>query len=112
MPRVADPEVRRWWTELVEQFESCHDTVAEFCAKHEVSVSAFYSWRRKLAGGDQGRLIPVCVDGQSQATSESPHVLFRFDDACEVHVPVDQTELVVDAIVALAGRKRSTERDQ
>ena len=93
MARVADPEVRRWWTELIERFEGCRETVAEFCARHEVSVSAFYSWRRRLAGDEQGRLIPVCVDGQSQAFSESQHVLFRFEDACEVRVPVDQNRV-------------------
>ena len=49
MARSADPELRQWWRELIDSFDSTRESVSEFCHRHEVSTAAFYGWRRKLA---------------------------------------------------------------
>lgn len=42
---------RREWFERLRRFSTLGMTVAGFCDVEGVSVSAFYLWRRKLAGG-------------------------------------------------------------
>ena len=39
---------RRDWILRMERFTRCGETVAAFCDRERVSVSAFYHWRKKL----------------------------------------------------------------
>jgi transposase-like protein len=48
MARSPDPDLRRWWRELIDSFDSERWTVAEFCQRHDVSAASFYAWRRRL----------------------------------------------------------------
>lgn len=45
---------RQRWLELVEAQRRSELSVAEFCERHELAVSTFYGWKRRLK--DEGRL--------------------------------------------------------
>ncbi len=38
------------WLRRIQRFSQSRLTVAEFCDREQVSVAAFYQWRRKLGG--------------------------------------------------------------
>lgn len=42
-------DARRKWVWRMERFSRSRMTVAAFCNQEQVSVAAFYQWRRKLA---------------------------------------------------------------
>lgn len=41
--------VRQKWMVRMRRFSRCRTTVSAFCEQEQVSVAAFYHWRRKLA---------------------------------------------------------------
>jgi hypothetical protein len=50
MRRYDLAETRQNWIWRMQRFSRCRRTVAAFCDREQVSVSAFYHWRKKLAG--------------------------------------------------------------
>lgn len=54
MERLDDAVKRREWVSRIQRFERCRSTVEEFCDQEQVSVSAFYQWRKKLAASHHG----------------------------------------------------------
>ena len=48
MARCGDDRKRAEWRERLARFSGCGLTVARFCEAEQVSVAAFYQWRRKL----------------------------------------------------------------
>ena len=95
MGRAIDGVKGREWEQRLRRYADSQLTVGEFCAKAGVSVTAFYVWRKTLAGGQprrrttaspataetalrsSGRLsrdscLPVRVAGRSVATAVVP----------------------------------------
>ena len=52
---------RQLWLRRMQRFSQSRLTVAEFCDREEVSVAAFYQWRRKL----------VTLVNQSETTAQA-----------------------------------------
>ena len=52
------------WRRRMQRFSRSRLTVAEFCDREEVSVAAFYQWRRKLVA--LGRSSAATVRAQTQ----------------------------------------------
>ena len=50
MARSVDASKRRAWSERLQRFVRCGQTVAAFCESEGISMPSFYQWRRKLAG--------------------------------------------------------------
>ena len=48
--RRSDPEKERYWRELVRRQQRSGQSVREYCRGAGVKESAFYWWRRELAG--------------------------------------------------------------
>jgi hypothetical protein len=53
MPRGSNPQKLAEWRARLRRFVRWQATVAEFCRSENVSVPAFYQWRRKLASAEQ-----------------------------------------------------------
>jgi hypothetical protein len=49
MGRSDLADVRQKWMWRMRRFSDCRLTVAAFCEREQVSVAAFYQWRKKLA---------------------------------------------------------------
>lgn len=49
MRRSDSAEVRQKWVWRMQRFSHSRMTVAAFCDREQVSVAAFYQWRKKLA---------------------------------------------------------------
>ena len=48
--RHGDPQRRSYWEEVVRRWREGGQSVRAFCRAEELRESAFYFWRRKLAG--------------------------------------------------------------
>lgn len=61
------------WRELLDEFTSGRESVAEFCARRGVATPTFYQWRRRLAGGApaEGRAPFIRVDVVQQRSRAS-----------------------------------------
>lgn len=49
--------VYRNWTEVVERFRASGRSARDFCAAEGIAPPLFYKWRRRLEGGDTGRVL-------------------------------------------------------
>ena len=62
---VSKPDV---WMRRIQRFSRSRLTVAEFCEREDVSVAAFYQWRRRLVALGQ----PPAAAAQAQARGSLP----------------------------------------
>ena len=49
MPRKKLNRTAAQWQELINTFEESGLTVTEFCRQHQLAVSVFYQWRKRLS---------------------------------------------------------------
>ena len=111
MSRSADPQLRRWWRELIDTFDSTQATVGEFCRRHEISTASFYRWRQRLARPRTAKLsqhvkggapvdsafVPVHIlNTEAVSSSQSVHV--HLPGGVSIEMPVDQKELLFDLV--------------
>lgn len=102
MPRTPDPELRRWWRQLLDSFDPQRSTVAEFCDQNEISPTSFYKWRKRFARPPEiDSLIPVEVVHATQ-TKEDYAALIRIDGITELEIKPSHAYLATDIAVALA----------
>ena len=114
MSRSPDPQLRRWWQQLIESFDPERTTIAEFCRQHRISGTSFYQWRRKLRDQPLGHPAPPQghrddVPGFLKVQLRSPEVAsdrqslasFHFPGGIRLDVPADEHDLLVAAIGAL-----------
>lgn len=65
--RCPDPATRQRWQQRLQRFRHSGLSVADFCAREQISPASFYAWRRRLRDGhvtaptDAPRLVPVGV---------------------------------------------------
>jgi len=59
MGRFDLGDARRKWVWRMQRFSRSHMTVAAFCNREQVSVAAFYQWRRKLAEHSTEQTAPT-----------------------------------------------------
>ena len=70
MPRPKDPDLERLWRQRLQRHSASGLTVPEFCARHGLSCSSFYAWKRRLAARslvprpDPPLFVPVLLDPQ------------------------------------------------
>ena len=129
MARSADPELRRWWRELIDSFDSTRESVSEFCHRHKVSTASFYGWRRKLASRasaarsgsntpkataakeSTGRsrqvvrspsFLPVHIINTEESSSRSVHV--HLPGGVSIELPVQERELLFDLVARVRGQ--------
>lgn len=112
MSHSADPQLRQWWRELIDAFDSTRETVGEFCRRHEVSTASFYRWRQKLARPrtakhslhvkddapiDSAAFVPVhIINTEAASGSQSVHV--HLSGGVSIEMPVDQKDLLFDLV--------------
>lgn len=121
MARRADPELREWWQELMDEWSASSLTVAEFCRLQEVSTASFYYWRRKLQAFQDERLdadpsgafLPVQVTNATSGESRVPRtqvettadgdgkVRVSLPSGVQVELPASDRLLVQSVITAL-----------
>jgi transposase-like protein len=128
MARTADPELRQWWRELIDSFDSTQETVGDFCRRHRVSATSFYGWRRKLAASPRRKphargessharaarrstpsspaFLPVQVVHATPINSQAVHV--HLPEGVSIEVPAEQRELLFD----LVARVRNASADR
>ena len=103
MARPADPRKASAWERRLQRFTASGTTVAEFCDREGVSISAFQYWRRRLGPQQHERNaspgVPVFqpVDLVSQRA-----VVIRFTAGGVMEIPGDRYDLVRVAISAMS----------
>ena len=103
MARPADPRKAAAWERRLQRFTASGTTVAEFCDREGVSISAFQYWRRRLGARQHERIAspetPVFqpVDLVSQRA-----VVIRFTAGGVMEIPGDRYDLIRVAISALS----------
>ena len=115
MARSPDPELRQWWRELIDSFDSDRATVAEFCRRQGVSSASFYAWRRKFAdvaagesqqpAGYSPAFLPVRVvdrNGPDVGLAEADRVQVHLPGGIRVDVPSHERELLLELVTAVA----------
>ncbi len=107
MPRRPDPELRRWWRCLLDQFDPHRQPVAQFCRDHDVAVASFYKWRKALADEPLPRLIPVQVRDDSADQRLRPSLtataaVVRIGSLAVIEIADHQAERLAEIVVALA----------
>jgi len=65
MGQAVDVQKRQVWWRRLRRFRESGLSVARFCQREQVSVPAFYQWRKKLVANSHGR------DGRSSASAGS-----------------------------------------
>lgn len=81
------------WQRRIQRFSRSRLTVAEFCDREQVSVAAFYQWRRKLVALGQSSAATAQAQGclSAQVVSGSPNgfvpVRVWQSSAIEVRLP-------------------------
>ena len=102
MPRKPDPELRRWWRELLQSYDSERLTVAEFCQEQGISTASFYQWRRKLSGDHSPAIIPVELV-ESSGRSDADHcAVVRIGGHTEIKIAAGHEGLATQIALALA----------
>ena len=106
MPRRPDPELRQWWRELLDSFDSQAEdwTVSGFCEQHGVSTASFYTWRRRLAGDLQPQadcrevsaFIPVQLAPQRPARQRTVQV--HLPGGARLELPAEERALLLEVI--------------
>jgi transposase-like protein len=69
--KPRDPRKEQHWRRLIQLWKNSGLTVRAFCARHYLTQSSFYAWRRELQQRDAA-FVPVQVetnDQQSRVTS-------------------------------------------
>ncbi|TWU07832.1 IS66 family insertion sequence element accessory protein TnpA [Stieleria varia] len=91
MTRSPDPELRRWWQQLLDAFDPDRSTVSQFCRDNRISITSFYKWRKRLQqsnrrpGNENKRLIPVrIVDHQELLSQCAARIHFSDDSQMEI----------------------------
>lgn len=102
MPRKPNPELRRWWRELIQSYDSERLTVAEFCQEQGISTASFYQWRRKLSGEHSPAIIPVELV-ESSGRSDAEHcAIVRIGSRAEIQISAGHEDLATQIALALA----------
>lgn len=70
------------WEQLVKEFEANHCSAKSFCEKHELALSTFHGWRKKLEREDfeevqGGGFIPVTLAEEGSALEGEPQEPFH-----------------------------------
>ncbi len=107
MPRKPDPDLRRWWRDLLAQFDPQRHSVAQFCRSHDICVASFYKWRKTLDTTTTPRLIPVQVRDQTPALRWLPAqtataAVVRIGSHTVIEIADHQAERLTEIIIALA----------
>jgi len=105
MPRKPDPELRRWWRELIHSYDPERMTVAEFCHWRGVSTASFYQWRRKLEDDDSPAIIPVEVVEPSNRSDADHCAVVRIGSHAEIKIAAAHERLATEIAVALASTR-------
>ena len=112
MARSPDPQLRQWWRQLIDDHESSHLSIAEFCRLNDVSTASFYRWQRKLrqqsASIDHkppANFVPVQVSEPNNiGHANAFHV--RLPGGATVDIPSAHGDLLIDVIARLADNDR------
>ena len=118
MGRAADPELARWWRELIERADASSLTIIEFCRRHEVSTASYYNWRRKFLEADQecrelgarreperdgdGAFLPVNVSETEVRSEQCLTVRIALPQGARIDIPAAERALVLSVVAALA----------
>jgi transposase-like protein len=79
------PKAEPFWRELIARWKTPGQSVADFCAAHDVGQASFYAWRQRLSRRKRG-----------ESSTASPHPTFAAvrvvsDPIAEVLLPTGLT---------------------
>ena len=106
MGRSARAIRRSQWQKRLGRFTRSQMTVAEFCRREEVSVAAFYQWRRRLA--DTATAEAASVKQSARPTfipvqvAASADLQVIFPNGTRLTLPAHDHELVKLSIESIA----------
>lgn len=103
LAREPDPAVRQFWRDTLQQFDSFHGTINQFCDEQGVSTASFYNWRRRFRDDRDSQtptLVPVRLIDQPLANEEE---LIRLDiGPAQISIPAKCVDVAKDIAIALA----------
>ena len=116
----ADAAKRQEWSRRLERFAESDLTVTAFCNREQVSVPAFYQWRRKLAVPARRGAVASSRPGApavGQQTfvavqiTQAASVRMRFPNGVELWLPQGDAPLL-SAAIAAAGNLVTNRREE
>ena|SRR5262245_18018824 len=70
--KPRDPRKEQHWRRLIQLWKNSGLSVRAFCARHQITPSSFYAWRRELQQRDAATaFVPVRVVTDDQPTSST-----------------------------------------
>ena len=87
------------WKKLIKEFEESSCSVMEFCAQHDLAVSTFHGWQKRLRSklhesheAPRTGFIPVTLaEDEEEQPRDNPWHL-RVDDRFDLWIPDDFRE--------------------
>jgi len=99
----SDPAVTQRWTERLQRFAACNQTVTAFCSAEGISKANFYLWKQRLSPNQTTltkalpRLVPIRV-----TPSPAAHIELAMPSGNVLRFPADtRPELLVAVLRGL-----------
>lgn len=111
MARQPDPDLRRWWTELISEQPDSGLTIAQFCTANDISTASFYLWRRKLRaepGKEPNRFLDVQI---VDSTTGNDPFRIHLPGGATVEIPATHTDVLREVIGQLQATTKSDTTD-
>ena len=105
MARKTRLEVRQQWRGRLKRFAGSKLSVSEFCRREQVSVPAFYQWRKKLTELSSEEAEPPPSPkflSVEVASTSSVNLQAAFPNGAMLTLGVDDARLLQVAIEAIA----------
>lgn len=123
MSRSADPALEAAWRLRLRQQPNSGLSIDQFCQREGVSLSSFYTWKRRLAATilstantspSQSAFVPVIVrhDIKAQSPASAEYVTIELGNGGRILLPVaaggDLICQVVETVTRTAGITEAT----
>ena len=77
--RPRDPRKEQQWRRWILQWQHTGLSIRDFCARHHLSLSNFYVWRRQIQRRDAAAAHLVSVELVSDVCADSPSSVTTFE---------------------------------
>ena len=109
MPFKANEERETHWKRLIANYHKSGLTKTEFCRRHKIAVSGFYSWFNRLSPASceqpkvSGGFMPVKLSKEPSFVGGGCQLQLRLPTGLELNFSGEVTPVFVKALVSALG---------
>jgi hypothetical protein len=118
MSRTPDLKCHALWRECIRRHVDSGLTIAQFCAREDLSVAAFHSWKRRLRLIDladhrpvspaPSTFLPVTVRVAEPALGDPLLIVADLPNGIRLRIPTANARLACQLVLAVAGAKTNS----